>query len=339
MNHRRIITGYLIRLGIAAVVAFVLLSLVITAIRRPVEGTTATATADFTDVSGLHQDSDVRMRGLQIGKVRDISIIRDHGRSLARVTLSLASPYHLTSNAQLAVKYQNLTGIRYVDLSVPADAGGPVTHLATDRTQPSFDITRLFNGLQPVLRTLSPQEINTFTENALTVLQGDGTGLAPMLDSLRKLADQARDRQQLISTLVDNMSRIDSSIGGKSANVIQFLRSLNITVLAANSVLDEFRKTDLYGPLFMRPVARLIAQLGLQEDLDIDKLLGSAFSSMNQAAEAIRLLPNTFEGLQVPGLTTPGTGSALGCSHGAADLPDTVKVLLSGSKVTICKPE
>ena len=33
-------------------------------------------------------------------------------------------------------------------------------------TQPSFDITALFNGLQPVIATLSPDDINTFAENA-----------------------------------------------------------------------------------------------------------------------------------------------------------------------------
>ncbi|MCC3312273.1 MlaD family protein [Nocardia africana] len=337
MNSIRINTGYLVRIGVAAAVAFVLLSLVITAIRRPVEGPTATATADFTDVSGLHVDSDVRMRGLQIGKVRDITIVRDSGHSLARVTLALATPHRLTSDTRLAVKYQNLTGIRYVDLAETDGAGRPVTHLGTDHTQPSFDITRLFNGLQPVLRTLSPEEINTFTQNALTVLQGDGSGLAPMLDSMQKLADQAHDREQLISTLVDNMSRIDSSLGGKSANVIQFIRNLSITVTAANTVLDEFRKTDLYGPQFMRPVARLITEIGLQPDTDVDQLLHTAFSSTSQAAEALRLLPNAFEGLRLPGLTTSGA-DATACSHGSADLPDSVKVLFAGSEVTVCKP-
>ncbi|MFI8975258.1 MlaD family protein [Nocardia asteroides] len=339
MNQRRLIIGYLIRIAIATMAVVILLSLVITAIRRPVDGPTSSVTADFTDVSGLHINSDVRMRGLQVGKITSIDIVRERGQSVARVTLSLADSHRLTANSRLAVKYQNLTGIRYVDLAVPDSPGAEVTHLSTDRTQPSFDITRLFNGLQPVLRTLSPQEINTFTDNALTVLQGDGSGLAPMLDSLQKLAEQAKDREQLISTLVDNMARIDSSLGGKSENVIEFIRSLNITVLAAKRALDEFRKTDLYGPQFMRPVARLITQLGLERDMDIDKMLQAAFTSLPNAAEALRLLPNTFEGLQVPGLATPTAASAANCSNGPADLPDMVDVLLVGSKVTICKPE
>ncbi|OXR45156.1 hypothetical protein B7C42_03114 [Nocardia cerradoensis] len=337
MRNRRNAGVLLIKLTIAVVVAGTLLSLVLTAIRNPISGQTRDYTADFTDVSGLHPNADVRNRGVQVGKVTGIQIIRERGDSLARVSFTLAQPHTLTANTQLAVKYQNLTGIRYLDLVVPDDPGKAVDHLSTDRTRPSFDITKLFNGLQPVLRTLSPQEIDTFTSNALTLLQGDGGGLAPMLDSLQKLSGLVQDRQQVITTLVNNMARINESMGGKSANVIEFLRSFSVPVESAMTVLDEFRKTDLYGPTFMKPVDQLLANIGLDRNLDINKLLQSAFSSLAGAADAVRLLPVAFEGLQVPGLIDSTAGSPMTCSHGAADLPGTVKVLLNGSKVTICK--
>jgi phospholipid/cholesterol/gamma-HCH transport system substrate-binding protein len=275
------------------------------------------------------------MRGVQIGKVEDVHIVRDHGASLARVSFTLVEPHRLTVNTRLAVKYQNLTGIRYLDLSVPDDPGAATSHLSTDRTRPSFDITKLFNGLQPVLKTLGPDEINTFTANALSLFQGDGTGLAPMLDSVQKLANEAQDREQVITTLVGNMARINDSMGGKSSNVIEFLRSFSIPIDAAMTVLDDFRKTDAFGPKFMAPVERLVVEIGFERDLNIDDLLKSAFSSLAGAADALRLMPAAFEGLQLPGLMTKGVGSD--CSHGKAELPDLVKVMLDGSKVTICK--
>ncbi|WP_330254958.1 MCE family protein [Nocardia sp. NBC_00565] len=336
MRNRGLMIGLLVKLGVAVAVSVALLSLVISAIRNPVSGSTTAYSADFTDASGLHPNADVRNRGVQIGKVTDVRIVREHGDSMARVSFRLADPQRLTANTQLAVKYQNLTGIRYLDLSVPDDPGQPTDHLSTDRTRPSFDITKLFNGLQPVLRTLTPDEIDTFTANALALLQGDGTGLAPMLDSIQTLADLVRDRERVISTLIDNMARIDESMGGKSANVIELLRSFSVPISAAMSVLDDFRKTDLYGPRFMAPVDRLLAEIGLERDLDIDKLLQSAFSSLGGAAEALRLLPVAFEGLQVPGLMNNSAGSVTACSHGTAELSSLVGVLLNGSKVTIC---
>ncbi|MFE2998617.1 MlaD family protein [Nocardia sp. NPDC059246] len=309
--------------------------IVFNAITNPVKDAKRTFTAEFTDVSGLHVDGDIRTKGVQIGKVKSIDLIRRDGRSIAEVGFSLQQPYQLTDDTVLAVKYQNLTGIRYVDLAAPAQPGKPVDRLSTAQTRASFDITQLFNGLQPVLSTMSTDEVNAFTQNAISLLQGDGGGLAPMLDSTQKLADLARDRQQVISTLTANLSRISDSMGGRSPQVMEFMHSLEIPIDQAMTILDKFQGTAVFGPEFMAPVDRLIKELGLNGEFNVDDLLQHAFSSMPAAADALRLLPVTFAGLQLPQMSAPGQGAA-GCSKGVAKLPTDVKVLLNGSEVVVC---
>ncbi|AHH19873.1 Mce family protein MceB [Nocardia nova SH22a] len=323
------------KLGVAAVVAVVLFSIILSAIKNPVRGDTRTFTAEFTDVSGLHVNGDIRTKGVRVGKVSAIELTRRNGASIAEVTFSLQRPYRLVDNTELAVKYQNLTGIRYIDLAEPAQPGRAVTRLGTDRTRPSFDITQLFNGLQPVLNTMSTDEINTFMQNAITLLQGDGSGLAPMLDSVQKLTDLAHDREQVISALVTNLSRISDSMGGKSPQVMEFLKSLSFPIAKAMTVLGEFPKTAKFGPEFLTPVHRLITDLGLSRDVDVDKLLTQAFTSLPQAADALRLLPVAFAGLQLP--QTAAAPTAMNCTHGIAELPTEVKVLLNGSEVVVCQ--
>ncbi|CCW11341.1 MlaD family protein [Rhodococcus aetherivorans] len=334
MSRKLELTGTLIKLGVAAVVSVMLFVIIINAIKSPVEGDTHIYTADFTDVSGLHVNGDVRAKGVQIGKVLSVDLRREGGETIAKVAFSLKEPYQLTDNTVLAVKYQNLTGARFLDLEAPAQPGGTTDHLTTAQTRPSFDITELFNGLQPVLTTMSTDEINTFTQNAITLLQGDGGGLAPMLDSVQKLADVAHDREQVISALVANLSRISDALGGRSPQVVDFLHAMSVPVGRAMTVLDEFTKTAQFGPNFTRPLQKLIVSLGITEDLDVDQLLAQSFSSMPEAAEALRLLPVAFAGLQLPQLTQqPG---AMGCSNGVAQLPTEVKVLLNGSEVVVC---
>ncbi len=181
-------------------------------------------TAEFTDVSGLGAHGDIRTKGVRIGKVESVELIRDGGRSLAEVHFTMEKPYQLTSDTILAVKYQNLTGVRYIDAEFPENPGGAVDRLPADKTRASFDITELFNGLQPVLATMSTDDINTFTENAISLLQGDGNGLSPMLEDAQKLAGLAHDREQVISTLTGNLARISDSMGGRSPEVVEFLR-------------------------------------------------------------------------------------------------------------------
>ncbi|MBF6277481.1 MULTISPECIES: MlaD family protein [Nocardia] len=323
------------KLATAAVLAVVLFSIILSAIKNPVRGDTRSYSAEFTDVSGLHVNGDIRTKGVRIGKVSAIDLTRRNGASTAEVTFSLEKPYELRDTTVLAVKYQNLTGIRYVDLEEPEQSGRAVHHLGTDRTRPSFDITQLFNGLQPVLSTMSTDEVNTFMQNAITLLQGDGTGLAPMLDSVQKLTDLAHDREQVISTLVTNLSRISDSMGGKSPQVMEFMKSLSFPIAKAMTVLGEFPKTAKFGPEFLTPVHQLITELGFSRDVDVDKLLTQAFASLPQAADALRLLPVALAGLQMP--QTTAAPAAMNCTHGIAELPTEVEVLLNGSEVVVCK--
>ena len=337
MSRQKELFVTLAKLGVAAAISVLLFSIIINAIKSPVDGDNAHYTAEFTDASGLHVNGDVRTRGVQIGKVDSIELVEHDGRSVAEVGFTLTDDYELTDKTLLAVKYQNLTGIRYIELTPPAEAGAtPVSHLDADQTRGSFDITELFNGLQPVLATMTTEEINTFTQNAITVLQGDGGGLAPMLDSVQKLADMAHDREQVISTLVANLSRIDASMGGKSPQIMELAHDMEVPIDKAMTVLNEFGKTASMGPEFTRPLQRIVTSLGIADDNDIDQVLTDTFHSAVSAAEALRLLPGAFAGLQLPQLQS--AAGTLNCANGIAQLPTAVQVLLNGSEVQICNP-
>ncbi|AKE91327.1 MlaD family protein [Rhodococcus aetherivorans] len=333
MNARAVFLATVLKLAIAAAVSALLFVLVISAMRSPVAGDTRTYTAEFSDVSGLGVNGDIRTRGVRIGKVEAIDLVTRQGSTIAEVRFSLQEPYVLTADTTLAVKYQNLTGVRYVDADFGEDSGVPVETLPLDRTRPSFDITELFNGLQPVLDTMSAEDINTFTENAIALLQGDGGGLKPMLDDAQKLADLAADREQVIATLTTNLARISDSMGGRSDEVVEFLRSMSFPIAKAMTVLDEFSKTATYGPEFLTPIKRLLDAYNLQPGANVEQMVAEAFSSLEETAEALRLLPSSVAGLQIPVGDSPGRE---GCSKGVAQLPTEVDVLLNGSGVVVC---
>jgi len=320
----------------AAAVAAVLFVAITNGIKNPVDGETDTYTADFTDASGLRPNADVRVRGVKVGKVTAIEMKQSEQGAHAEVSFTLLEPHTLTEKTRAAVKYANLSGVRYVDVT---DVGGEgegetITHLPVEQTVPSFDITELFNGLQPVLQTLSPEEINTFSQNALTVLQGDGSGLAPMLKSVDTLSRYATDRQKVISVLVENMSRISDSLGGKSPQILEFLHDLEGPVDSTLTVLDEFRKASDYGPSFMGVVNSILSGLGIQPDTDVDRVLADAFPTIDHMWRSLEMLPTMFEGLQSP-VTAPVRQNR--CSKGELALPEMAKVLLNGSGVVVCR--
>ncbi len=323
------------KFAVVAAMAVLLLILLTNIMEQPVDSATRPYTAEFTDASGLHLGADVRVRGVRVGKVDSIELERRDGRSVAAIDFSLERRYAVVSTTRLAIKYQALTGLRYIDVLNPAEvdtAEGVVTHVPTAMTQPSLDITTLFNGLQPVLATLTPEEINVFTENTANYLNGDGRGLGPMLESIRKLTQFATDRQQVVATLMQNLSALADAMGGHSKDFIQVLEWVNRPVDAALKVLDEFRKSDLYGPEFTSAAANLIHNFGFQPGVNIDDAMDRAITAIDDNMDAFKRVPVIWENIGPP--TPPG--EPVPCSRGPAQLPASMDVLLNGQRVILC---
>jgi phospholipid/cholesterol/gamma-HCH transport system substrate-binding protein len=326
--------GALWRLSIAGAVATVLLIMLANVLTQPVAAPTRSYTAEFTDASGLHLDADVRVRGVRVGKVQSVELHRQSGQSTAAVRFTLEKRYGVVAATRLAIKFQALTGVRYVDVTNPSDqysTADLVTDVPTAMTQPSFDVTVLFNGLQPVLATLSPDEINAFWENAESYLSGDGGGLAPMLDSIRKLTEFVSDRQQVTATLMRNLSEVADTMGGHSKDLIFILNQTETKPInALLLVLDEFRKSELFGLEFTRTVTELLHNAGLKFGASIDNGLDRALSNLDDFTEAFKLVPVMWEDIPPP------EGAPLQCARGRAELPAMLDVLVNGQKVVLC---
>lgn len=342
------------RLAVSAVAAVILFILIANVIQQPVASDQRSYTAKFTDASGLHLDADVRVRGVRVGKVQSVTLERQSGQSLADVGFMLDKRYGVVSSTRLAIKYQALTGLRYIDVVNPADTystANLITNVPTAMTLPSFDITALFNGLQPVIATLSPEEINTFTNNAISYLSGDGGGLAPMLDSIRKLTEFLSDRQQVVATLMRNLSELAESVGGHSKDLVQILDWANRPLDGALKAIDEFRKSQLFGPDFTGEALRLLTNVGFPPiphggryfrlgpaaapdmPTDVDDALDRAFTNLDDYIDAFKLVPVMWEGIPEP----PADGTPLPCSRGRFELPAPMDILVNGQKVVLCK--
>ncbi|MFI9504330.1 MlaD family protein [Nocardia sp. NPDC052566] len=330
------IRGAAWRLGLFAAVMVVVLSLVLTAIKRPVAGDTEAHDALFTDANGLKVGDDVRMYGVQVGKVERISL--DGDKAKVRLTVRTSTPIY--DNSTLAIRYQNLTGQRYIDLQQRPNPGTRLAadaRVGADMTIPSFDVTSLFNGLKPVLATMSPESVNQFTESMLAVIEGDGSGLGPAMDAIGKLAKYAGDRQQVIATLVRNMSEISDKVGGRVHNLVPLLARLTDVFEALRQNIGGLADFAMSAPSVLGPIDRLLGTVGLTKDSgqDIDALIRSIFPDPKQAVEVFGRLPGLLSALDAA-MPRGTAGWQPECSNGTAQLPKQLQVLIAGQRVTLC---
>ncbi|MGW0181721.1 MlaD family protein [Nocardia sp. NPDC003345] len=321
------------RVAVATVVMAIALAGVFQLVQRPVDGDTETYTALFTDANGLRVGDDVRIYGVQVGKVAELEL----DGVLARARFTVQTGHPVFTNSTVAIRYQNLTGFRYLDIAQPERPEAqrdPSSVFETSQTTPAFDVTALFNGLQPVLAQLSPGELNQFTESMLAVLEGNGAGIGPALDAIDRLSRYATDRQAVLSTLVGNLSRMATTLGGKSGNAVQMLTNLTNLFTAIGDKLPGLVEFSLAIPPVIQPIRNILEILGISGEpgRDLDAALRAAFPDPATATEVFDRLPGLIQSIAA---AVPATGTEA-CSRGAAEAPAPLQVLIAGQGVVLC---
>ncbi|MEV5834527.1 MCE family protein [Nocardia sp. NPDC052112] len=212
------------RKPLLGLIAFLVVSVALTwtmyvTLSRDVSGETDTYSAVFTDVSGLHAGDDVRMAGVRVGRVHAVEL--DGIR--AKVTFEVQRGQVVYGNTAATVTYQNLIGQRYVGLSlrefgdprvVPPGGQIPVEH-----TEPSFDISKLLNGFEPLFSVLDPQQVDNISAAVVRALQGDDGAITTLIAETASLAQTFAGPDQVLGQVIDNLGAVLGDLSKQSGNL------------------------------------------------------------------------------------------------------------------------
>lgn len=196
--------------------------------------------AEFANVSGLEQGDVLRIAGVEVGKVKHISI---NENAVAEVQFSVDDSVVLTEASKAVVRYENLIGDRYLELQEGADGVkqlAPGHTIPLDRTAPALDLDALIGGFRPLFRALDPDQVNRLTNQLIGAFQGQGETIGSFLAQTAAVTNTLADRDQLIGQVVVNLNAVLGSLGQQSAQFDKAVDSLSQLVAG----LAE-RRTDI----------------------------------------------------------------------------------------------
>jgi phospholipid/cholesterol/gamma-HCH transport system substrate-binding protein len=222
-------TGLALRTQIAvsaAVVALLALALLI----FPGDGQ-RTVTAHFDRAVAVYPGTDLRVMGVQIGKVT--SVVPDG--SSVRVEMTYDPEYKLPADAKAAVVTPTLVADRYVQV-FPAYGKGAVlpddADIPLERTQTPIELDRMYKALDDLSVTLGPKAGSTSgaLDNLLTAgakaLEGNGELGSKTIRNLSEAADTfARNRGPLFDN-VRSLAEITDTLAANDTTVQSFLEKL-----------------------------------------------------------------------------------------------------------------
>jgi phospholipid/cholesterol/gamma-HCH transport system substrate-binding protein len=331
--------GSVFWLALFTVVSVVCAIVMLTALRNPVSGPVRHYSATFTDVSGLDVGNDVRIAGVQVGKVETIRL---EGHT-AKVDFSALNAHPVYRNTVAAVRFQSLLGQRYLELiqsGTPGERLAAGANIPIGQTIPSFDITKLFNGFRPVLSTLDPAQLNQLLDNLLRLIQGDGSGLGPVLHDLDAITKFAANRQAAITVLLRNLGEISADMGGKSEQLFHLITTLNGLLTSFTSKADDFRASiDMELPL-MRSLVHTLQYAERTFDgstVPVYDLMSRMFPQTPTIIAGLSLVPSLIQGLRDSLVDGPPATPNYECSNGEVQLPGIGEVSFAQQNLVVCR--
>lgn len=164
--------------------------------------------AVFEDVSGLEPGQFVRVSGVEVGRVEKVEFA-DGNR--IDVVFEVDSVYTPTRATVATVRYLNLVGDRYLELS---DGPGELVPMSADetigpeRTRPALDLDVLVGSFTPLFRALDPDQVNRLSADLISVLQGQGGTVESVLAHAASLTSAIADRDLLVGQVITNLNAV-----------------------------------------------------------------------------------------------------------------------------------
>jgi phospholipid/cholesterol/gamma-HCH transport system substrate-binding protein len=173
--------------------------------------------ATFTDASRLKAGQDVRIAGVPVGTVNAVKLNPDN---TVDVAFDLDKRYQLYTSTRAVVRYENLVGDRYLEITsgpgelrkLPAGATIP-----KENTQPALDLDALLGGLRPVLKGLDGEKVNEVSNAVIELLQGEGGALSNLLSTTSAFTQNLAARDQLIGDVINNLNTVLATVDEKGA--------------------------------------------------------------------------------------------------------------------------
>jgi phospholipid/cholesterol/gamma-HCH transport system substrate-binding protein len=264
-----------------------------------------TYSAVFTNVSNMRKNSLVRIAGVEVGKVQNISVNRD---ATVRVDFTADDSVVLTEGSRAVIRYDNLFGDRY--LALDEGTGGvkklnPGDTIPLSRTEPALDLDAVIGGFRPLFRALSPDQVNELSGQLLQAFQGQGPTIGSFLDQAAAVTNTLADRDQLIGQVIDNLNVVLGSLGGQSDKLDKAVTSLSELI----GHLSQ-RKTDISNAVaYTNAAAGSIADLMSQAREpfqkvvhETDRTAGIVLADHEYFDKIIDTLPDKYRALGRQGM-------------------------------------
>jgi phospholipid/cholesterol/gamma-HCH transport system substrate-binding protein len=313
--------------GLAVLAAAALLAFYSAAL--PVIGGGRTYAAEFTDAAGLRPGNEVRVAGVKVGKVTDVSLDGDHVRVEFRV-----KDVRVGRASTAAIKIKTLLGAKYLALEPLGTGDQGSTPIPTSRTTSPYDVTQAFTGLVDTVDQIDTAQLAQSFEAISAAFDRTSPNVRAALNGLSALSRTISSRDAQLAQLLANTRKVTATLAGENNQFQTLLSDGNLLLAEVQQRRDAIHAlltgtqalaTQLSGLVAdnsaqLAPMLRALDQVTtvLQKNqANLDRglsLAGPYYRLVNNALGNGRWFDTYLCGLVPDTYLPPGAAPASGCA-------------------------
>lgn len=231
----------------------------------------------FLEAGGLAAGNDVKVSGVKVGTVSDVSL--DHGKALVSFTVN--GKVRLGSDTTAHIRTGTLLGQRVLTLESNGDGRWRSSDvIPVSRTGSPYSLTDALGEFAANTRDTDTATLNQSLNTLSATVERIAPQLGPTFDGLSRISKALNDRNQSLSGLLKSAANVTGILAQRSQQV-------NTLILNANDLLGVLQERQAAIVSLLANTSALSQQLsGLVADNE--KELAPALEKMNSVTAMLQ---------------------------------------------------
>jgi phospholipid/cholesterol/gamma-HCH transport system substrate-binding protein len=218
-------------------------------------------TVELADAAGLSDGATVRIAGVQVGQVQQMSVEHDK----AVISISVSQDAAVREDASILVRARSILGEKYLEISPRSQDARLLVdgdRLIVSRSQTEID--ELVNTLGPIVEAMDAEAVGVAMDRLAQALQDDPSRLARMLQDMdtmmangavasqdlpeavqetRRTLTEIRAAAQQTRPLIARSNQVLSRLDAASESVPEITEDVKLLVKDTRSLVKDSRTT------------------------------------------------------------------------------------------------
>lgn len=237
---------------------------------------------------GLQKGSDVKIRGVNVGKVSKVDLV--DGRAL--VTMDITSSNRIPESATATIRAKTLFGEKFVDIAPGSgEATGPFypkNGALLDRCDKSaqpeqtcttggFELEKVLGDAYPLLKKINPAELMTVIHTLADAGRDLGPNINRQIVNSKTVLDVNAAHDADTRQFLSDLAKLAQQLGVRADDLVQAADALNIALPTLNGRADKLNSLLAQTARLSNDVADLLRN---NKDF-IDKSFGGGQEVLN----------------------------------------------------------